>query len=60
MTKPWRPGRWWRVTYDGGLVWAEVQDEHRARESLARCPYESPKLYRLYERAETEWREIEP
>lgn len=56
----WEPSRWWRSTYtqpDGTEgVWAESSDEQEIRRLLTEAPG-GGKLYRLYRRAEQEWRE---
>jgi hypothetical protein len=50
------PGRWWQVTYAGGL-WIETSREDEARRALAKCP--SPGvLQRMYERTQREWRDV--
>ena len=50
------PGRWWRVTYAGG-VWCETSDERQAREALTACPSAGP-LQRLYSRTQSQWRDV--
>lgn len=56
MDADWAPSRWWRVADLDGRVWCETSNEREAHAKFQTCPYEAPRLYRLYERSEREWR----